>query len=287
VEQPDVAVLRCGGGVAHVPSKKLDSGSAECRERRRGGAAGGGIESGGSSVGVRSITSLDRRFLSAYFVFCLGKHFQNRCFISSQDFDPAFSRATVTGGSADQIWSLLKKAGLQATTSNSSDGTNGSKVLWAGEVHCVTETSLDSTSCTLDPAAQLGSDTNPLDGADAQHMADILTSHGEPVGVAMIDSPTAARFLHAFDLYCLGKDFKNHCFISSQGIDPAFSRADILDPAATAVWQLLKKAGLPVHTSNNSDGTAGKAVIRGGTVRCVFDADSSTQHCAFDETGDD
>src|SRR5688500_13067575 len=60
------------------------------------------LESVGSEVGVRTIIGLDRTFLTAYEVFCLGKNFQNLCFISGQDVEPAFSRTQVGGETADQ-----------------------------------------------------------------------------------------------------------------------------------------------------------------------------------------
>jgi hypothetical protein len=48
------------------------------------------------------------------------------------------------------------------------------------------------------------------------------------------------------------------------------------------VWSLLKKAGLQAIVSDVSDGTAGKVILRGGTLRCTARPDDGSTTCDLD-----
>ncbi|MGZ3790544.1 MAG: hypothetical protein ACXVLQ_18655, partial [Bacteriovorax sp.] len=79
---------------------------------------------------------------------------------------------------------------------------------------------LSMAICTLSVSA--GEYTHSLTGENAKKMFKILNSAGIPS--TKFGTKTT---LEAYDVFCIGQNYQNVCYVSTEGSDPASSRLDI------------------------------------------------------------
>ena len=101
-------------------------------------------------AGIKPILNPPLRFVEAFDVFCEGRDFQNTCYASLQDVDPAVSRVEFSGPVAGTFWSLLRKAGLKNTIDQTSNGSPGASLISAGTVRCELDDGGGIESCSFD-----------------------------------------------------------------------------------------------------------------------------------------
>ncbi len=102
------------------------------------------------AAGIKPTTESGETLLAAFDVFCIARNFQNTCFASLQELDPASSRRDIFEPAAGKLWSLLKKAGLKSFVNDVSDGNTGAVMINAGTARCTLTPQGDSSQCLFD-----------------------------------------------------------------------------------------------------------------------------------------
>lgn len=89
-----------------------------------------------TSSGIGNISDVTLEFVSAQNLFCEGQDFVDQCQATFADAHPAANSSSIVPSSAQEFWSLLKKAGFEDRISQVADGTSGKTVISASRVDC-------------------------------------------------------------------------------------------------------------------------------------------------------
>jgi hypothetical protein len=104
--------------------------------------------------------------------------------------------------------------------------------------------------------------THSLSGADAATLSDLVG-------------------MNAFQVSCVGQDFQNVCFASSDKNDIFNSTKRFTDQKQTdTIWEMLRHAGYS-NTISDVSGSAGASLIGGDDMTCTPASQNDSESCAF------